>query len=89
MPTPHQVRPISQAGKSSSPGAFRVEVACDFDHVVRVVVGGQPGAQEDPPYVYVVGDVAAGELPHRDAEVAGEDLDGHRGLLLPDAVEAA
>lgn len=61
----------------------------NLDHVVRVVVAGQTSAEEDSPYVYVVGDVAAGELAHRDTEVAGEDLDRHGGLLLSDAVEAA
>ena len=35
----------------------------------------------------VVGDVAAGEFPKGLTEVAGEDLDGHSRLLLPDAGE--
>jgi hypothetical protein len=56
--------------------------------VVKVVAVGETGAQEHATYVYVIGDVAAGQVTDGDGEVAGEDLDGHGSLLLSDAEEA-
>ncbi|WP_446218667.1 hypothetical protein [Micromonospora sp. IBHARD004] len=57
--------------------------------VVQVVVLGKLRPQEHPPDVYVEGDVAAGQIGDRHAQVAGEDLHCHCRLLLPDAGEPA
>src|SRR6266545_220623 len=62
-------------------GSFRMQRAGDLDHVLLVVALGEPGSQEHPPHVYVVGDVATTHLPNGDPEVALQHLHGHRSLL--------
>jgi hypothetical protein len=64
-----------------------VEPAGHADHVIPVVPVRQPGPQEDPANVDVIGDVALIEVADRDAEVPLQNLDGHRHLLLSDAHE--
>jgi hypothetical protein len=66
-----------------------MQPSCNTDHVVEVVAVRQPGSQKDAPHVYVVGDVGTGQFEDRNIQVSSEDLDRHRGLFLPDAVEGA
>jgi hypothetical protein len=53
-----------------------------------LVISRDTGPQEDAPDVDVEHDVSAFEPPDRDAELSFENLDGHRGRLLSDSVEA-
>jgi hypothetical protein len=49
-------------GQIKSAGAIGAERTCHGNHVIRPVVPGQSGAEEDAPQVNVVGNVAAGQL---------------------------
>ena len=52
-----------------------------------VIALGKTGPHEHAPEMHVIGDVTAGELGHRNAERALEDLHSHGGLLLGNAGE--
>lgn len=67
-------------GQVKRAGPFRVEGAGYVYHVGDVVVFGEACAKEDAPQVDVVGDVDAADVMNGYAEVAGQDLDGHRWL---------
>jgi hypothetical protein len=57
------------------------------DDFVDGIAGAQAGPDEHPTDMDVNRHVAAAHVVERDGEVAGEDLDRHRCLLLADAVE--
>lgn len=64
-----------------------MRIARDLHHVLEIVPLGEPGAQEHTTHVDVVGDVGSLHRTQVGPEVALEDLDSHRRLLLPDALE--
>jgi hypothetical protein len=57
------------------------------DHLAHVVVFGEPAAKEHTAEVNIECHVAAGQVAQRNLEIALQDLDGHRTLLLRDAGE--
>lgn len=71
--------------KIKSAGTVGVQGSRHGDHVIYVVMISESGPKEYPPYMDVVGDVAAAHVPKRFAEIAGKDLRSHGRLLLPDA----
>ena len=54
----------------------------------RGVARHETRAEEHPPNVDVIGDVAARHIAHRHTMLRGEDFHGHRRLLLADAGKA-
>ena len=58
-----------------------MEASGGSHHMVNVVLLSDPGPEEDPPKVDVVGHVATGEIAYRDSEVALQDFDGHNAFF--------
>ena len=69
-------------------GPFGMRRSGRSDDVLNVVTVYEPGTKEHASHVYINSDVAATQLPERDMKLAFKEFDGHRRLLLADAIEA-